>query len=193
MSSNENIRPQPSGETREAVAGLRSPLHIELSLLFRDVRRGAKITERDKERATIAENIALSLIRPAPVASGGQHSSGEGSVADIVAERRRQIEAEGWSVENDDEHDDSSLAHAAAAYVLGAGVGTKVVSYRDDVSGGRGETPVWGTRERQVPLAWPASWDARWWKPSNRRRDLVKAGALIVAEIERLDRAEDAK
>ncbi|MEB3421767.1 hypothetical protein VK682_24660 [Salipiger manganoxidans] len=34
---------------------------------------------------------------------------------------------------------------------------------------------------------WP--WDRKWWKPTTPRRDLVKAGALIVAEIERLDRA----
>lgn len=38
---------------------------------------------------------------------------------------------------------------------------------------------------------WP--WDESWWKPTNRRRDLVKAGALILAEIERLDRAEAPK
>lgn len=37
-------------------------------------------------------------------------------------------------------------------------------------------------------FSWP--WNGRWWKPTNRRRDLIKAGALIVAEIERLDRAE---
>lgn len=29
-----------------------------------------------------------------------------------------------------------------------------------------------------------------WWKPTNRRRDLVKAAALILAEIERLDRKD---
>jgi hypothetical protein len=34
---------------------------------------------------------------------------------------------------------------------------------------------------------WP--WDRKWWKPTDRRRDLVKAAALILAEIERLDRA----
>jgi hypothetical protein len=34
---------------------------------------------------------------------------------------------------------------------------------------------------------WP--WDLKWWKPTTPRRDLVKAAALIVAEIERLDRA----
>ena len=34
---------------------------------------------------------------------------------------------------------------------------------------------------------WP--WDREWWKPTTQRRDLVKAGALILAEIERIDRA----
>lgn len=33
---------------------------------------------------------------------------------------------------------------------------------------------------------WP--WDLDWWKPTDRRRNLIKAAALIVAEIERLDR-----
>jgi len=35
---------------------------------------------------------------------------------------------------------------------------------------------------------WP--WDGTWWKPKSPRRDLVRAGALILAEIERLDRIE---
>lgn len=34
---------------------------------------------------------------------------------------------------------------------------------------------------------WP--WNSHWWKPTNDRRDLIKAAALIIAEIERLDRA----
>lgn len=29
-----------------------------------------------------------------------------------------------------------------------------------------------------------------WWKPGNRRRCLVKAGALIAAEIDRMDAKE---
>jgi hypothetical protein len=37
------------------------------------------------------------------------------------------------------------------------------------------------------PSSWP--WEYRWWKPADRRRNLVKAVALIIAEIERLDRA----
>lgn len=112
------------------------------------------------------------------------------AIKDIVAERERQISAEGWTPEHDDEHDDYSLGLAAAAYAGGVDCGSKVVGYTDDVSGGRGDTPVWGVRNKRVPIPWPASWDPRWWKPTgDRRRDLVKAGALIVAEIERLDRA----
>ncbi len=38
-----------------------------------------------------------------------------------------------------------------------------------------------------VTAYWPLKWQG-WWKPTSRRRDLVKAGALILAEIERLDR-----
>ncbi len=43
-----------------------------------------------------------------------------------------------------------------------------------------------GTAALLVSLAWP--WDEQWWKPSTARRDLIKAGALILAEIERIDR-----
>ena len=37
-----------------------------------------------------------------------------------------------------------------------------------------------------VPSPWP--WADEWWKPKNPRRDLVRAAALLLAEIERLDR-----
>lgn len=111
------------------------------------------------------------------------------AVEDIAAERQRQVDAEGWSAERDDEYTDRSLAHAAAAYALGFDLETRPEVITDDVSGGRGDTPVWRHREIRVPASWPTSWAAEWWKPSDARRDLVKAGALIVAEIERLDRA----
>ena len=84
---------------------------------------------------------------------------------DIATERRRQILEKGWRAGHDDLHRRAELATAASCYALNAAA-----------------SPL-----RLVPHNWP--WDTRWWKPTNTRRDLVKAGALIVAEIERLDRA----
>ena len=44
-----------------------------------------------------------------------------------------------------------------------------------------------------VPNFWPIAWEDKWWKPKNPRRDLVRAAALIIAEIERLDRKAEAE
>lgn len=88
------------------------------------------------------------------------------AAADVLAERRRQIEAEGWTPEHDDEHSDGSLARAAVCYAL---------------SGAQFDRP-------SLSVLWPKSWSSGWLKPTNARRDLVKAAALILAEIERLDR-----
>ena len=38
-----------------------------------------------------------------------------------------------------------------------------------------------------APFFWP--WERDWWKPVDNRRDLVRAGALISAELDRMDRA----
>jgi len=37
-----------------------------------------------------------------------------------------------------------------------------------------------------APNGWP--WSSSWWKPRSRRENLVRAAALIIAEIDRLDR-----
>ncbi|HGM7526512.1 TPA: hypothetical protein ACKQG3_005718 [Pseudomonas aeruginosa] len=89
---------------------------------------------------------------------------------DVQAERRRQIEAEGWTPEHDDAHSHGQMARAAACYALAGS-----------------SAPNDGTAALLVSLAWP--WDEQWWKPSTARRDMVKACALGLAEIERLDRA----
>ncbi|MCF3953479.1 hypothetical protein L2D71_22755 [Pseudomonas aeruginosa] len=91
---------------------------------------------------------------------------------DVQAERRRQITAEGWTPKHDDEHADGQMAQAAGCYALHAGgIGT-------DWPDGR---------QNGAALFWP--WDKDSWKPTTPRRDLVKACALALAEIERLDRA----
>lgn len=91
------------------------------------------------------------------------------AAADVLAERKRQIEAEGWAPEHDDSHNDCQLAAAAACYAVCADE-THLRRFTYD-----------GVR------VWP--WSLGWWKPSSYRRNLVKAAALLLAEIERLDRA----
>lgn len=108
------------------------------------------------------------------------------AATDVLAERERQKSIEGWTFEHDDEHDDGALAKAASCYALAA-------SYEDwlrDNQRPNGKLTREGENGRHTLLRslWP--WDWRWWKPKGRRHDLVRAGALILAEIERLDRKE---
>lgn len=85
-------------------------------------------------------------------------------VREIREERFRQLVTEGVTDEQDDTYENGELSRAAAAYAL------------HDI--------VWSHIPTQL---WP--WvDPAPFKPADRRRNLVKAGALIVAEIERLDR-----
>ena len=97
---------------------------------------------------------------------------------DVLAERQRQVEAEGWTPDHDDEHAGGQMARAASIYASNAAFATALVD---------GNTAMCS----EAPLGWP--WAKHWWKPVNSRRDLVKAAALILAEIERLDRAEAKK
>lgn len=98
------------------------------------------------------------------------------ALQDVISERGRQISAEGWTPEHDDEHSTNQLAGAAACYAMHVQNRAWVFD----------ENPE-SYRNEQADFKWP--WDDKWWKPDNPRRDLVKAGALILAEIERLDRA----
>jgi hypothetical protein len=80
-------------------------------------------------------------------------------IDNIYRERLRQINSEGFSEEHDDKYKKNELVDAAISYCLGDGI---------------------------IHKFWP--WDKSWWKPKSKRENLVKAAALIVAEIERIDR-----
>ncbi|PWV66020.1 hypothetical protein [Plasticicumulans acidivorans] len=105
-----------------------------------------------------------------------QHITG----ADLIgSERRRQIESERFSAEHDDVHTRDELAWAAICYVI------PPKKRQMSVCG-----MCWGWK----PQYWPESWSTEWWKPGagnleGRISELVKAGALIAAEIDRLKRA----
>lgn len=94
---------------------------------------------------------------------------------DVLAERQRQVTEEGRTPEHDDTYRNGELARAAACYAENAG---RSDGSRDYVASVKRTVP---------PGLWP--WAIKWWKPKDRRRDLVRAGALIVADIERLDRS----
>lgn len=98
-------------------------------------------------------------------------------IGEIAAERLRQVRAEGYTTLHDDEHVDGDLADAAACYAL--------------TPEQRNTVPVHGGPP--VPRRWP--WECAAWKPTpdDRKRELIKAGALILAELERLERADQAK
>lgn len=103
-----------------------------------------------------------------------------GAARDVLAERRRQVTAEGWSPGNDDmHHGDGSLAMVAALY---AAPSDDLMIVKADALSISAVDP------------WPGSWSKRWDKRRQhaRRKRLVIAGALILAEIERMDRREDA-
>lgn len=111
------------------------------------------------------------------------------AMKDVLAERHRQVQEEEFDYGHDFQHTDQSLALAAVCYALP--VGTRQLEIRSeevDCSGGRGDCPVWRTQDFSVPRRWPKSWSAEYWNPKDRRRDLVRAAALLIAEIERLDR-----
>ncbi len=98
----------------------------------------------------------------------------------IAAERTRQIEQEGWSLKRDIAiHEDDDLATAAACYALPA-------KWREWKEHG----PSCNGNDLLAKL-WP--WSFFWWKstPEDRVRELVKAGALIAAEIDRLQATKD--
>lgn len=86
------------------------------------------------------------------------------ALADIAAERVRQVEAEGWTPEHDDKHASGEMAKAAAAYALAPHTGSRVE---------HPDSPSW----------WP--WSITWWKPKSLHRNQVRAGALLVAELAR--------
>ena len=114
----------------------------------------------------------------------------QSGVALIAAERARQIAQEGWTAEHDDDHCDSEMAVAAACYALPKQRRREKIAYIEmDAARGCSDPAIPYRVKKRIPCGWP--WDAEWWRPvpKDRIRELVKAGALIAAEIDRLKRA----
>lgn len=89
---------------------------------------------------------------------------GTSAAAQVLFERARQIEDKGYDPDHDRSHPKEALALAGAFYALPAEVREKI------------------DPEQKI---WP--FEKGYFKPSplDRKRELVKAAALIIAEIER--------
>lgn len=82
------------------------------------------------------------------------------AINDVLAERQRQQTVKGFSTEQDDTYIGGKLAAVAISYI----------------------------EPMEAASYWPADWHDDSFRPTDYRRNLVKAAALIIAEIERLDR-----
>lgn len=100
----------------------------------------------------------------------------------ITEERQRQISREGWLPDHDDQHASGELNDAAICYAYAAS---------KQARGEAGQAYLESLETSgNMPVPWP--WESEWWKPSTQIRNLAKAGALIAAEIDRLQRLNDA-
>lgn len=86
--------------------------------------------------------------------------TGTKAISDVIAERQRQQTVKGFSTEQDDTYVGFQLSAAAICYI----------------------------EPMEAENYWPADWYDDSFKPTDTRRNLIKAAALIIAEIERLDR-----
>ena len=127
----------------------------------------ATYTRYDDAPPPLCDSECLYTAAPTPAAQF-QGEALTQAARDVLAERQRQISAESWTPEHDDDHAPGELAIAGACYAAFS------KSH---------------PRPGYCPGAWP--WSANWWKPSpDPRRNLIKANALLLAELERMDRAD---
>lgn len=167
-----------SKETLEAAADPSDPLEwADMQFLLWDAQRRMGISDEFITRAMI-EKLAINKARqwpepkdgeprlhikeqPVPAASSESVSlSLTDALRDVIAERQRQVSVKGWTPEHDDTYTCGELSGAAISYI----------------------------EPMEAVFYWPAEWHDDSFKPSDERRNLVKATALLLAEIERLDR-----
>lgn len=143
------------------------PRSATMKAVADDVRVEMETHQRDEMLMRRVEQAVFEAV--------GRHSPQlivSGVPGEIAEERKRQVEDEGYSEEHDDCHSRGELAFAAGCYAYTAGLASCI------------EPDDHGLQH--IPSDWP--WDRKSWKPKDKHRNLIRAAALIIAEIERLDR-----
>lgn len=116
--------------------------------------------------------LRATLLDLLPIAAELRDLMTPGALA-VLSERRRQVVDEGFTAERDAMYDSGFLASASAAYALAAADKLHPFSQGDG-----------GYERGSPPEMWPS--DLTWWKPSTPQRDLEKAAALAIAELDLL-------
>lgn len=167
-----------SKEALEAAADPSDPLEwADMQFLLWDAQRRMGISDEFITRAMI-EKLEINKSRQWPEPKDGEPrlhikeqsvpaASSESvslsltdALRDVIAERQRQVSVKGWTPDHDDTYTCGELSGAAISYI----------------------------EPMEAVFYWPAEWHDDSFKPSDERRNLVKATALLLAEIERLDR-----
>lgn len=124
--------------------------------------------------ANVQDGDLTDLIKDTRASLESQHPTWSIAIRDLIAERRRQVREEGYHLERDDQYTSGQLAEAASVYAFWAAPS----GYTPDA-----HLDYLNTK---LPPCWP--FGPEQWKPANQRLMLIKAGALILAELDRLDR-----
>lgn len=108
------------------------------------------------------------------------------AIEDVITERRRQVGRKGYDAAHDDAHDDGELALAAACFATP----TQLYMHETLANEVRFFDPFpWEQRDDSRPYDGNVIQPNSTLKPVQRRRQLVVATSLLLAEIDRLDRA----
>lgn len=108
----------------------------------------------------------------------------------IAEERQRQIDVEGYSEQHDSRHDFRELTSAATTYIDAA-----ILTANSIEIGNSNEASISWHQDNEsfewkyLKLRWP--WEEESFKPTTPLKDLIKAGALIAAAIDRLQKDND--
>lgn len=99
----------------------------------------------------------------------------------IAEERQRQIEVEGYDVQHDSYHSPRQLIQAADTYLNSADLTLHSKEFNNSDKWHQTNLPFY---RNEIKRNWP--WEEESFKPTTDIRDLIKAGALIAAAIDRL-------
>jgi hypothetical protein len=109
---------------------------------------------------------------------------------DLIAEERQRQINKGYDSNHDLQHDFRELTDAARTYIDAA-----VLTTKSKEIGNSSEASISWHKDNEpfewkyLKLGWP--WEEESFKPTTSLEDLIKAGALIAAAIDRLQKDND--